>query len=154
MQARLEPTIARYGLTTSQFGVLEALLHLGPLHQQELATKLLVSKGNITLVVRNLSRAGLVARSGSPGDRRKTVVALTPAGRRKIAQVFPRHVAAIGREFAALSATEQEAFSRLCRKLGRGQPRMSPTMVTSRPARAERRSPGPRTSTLPRHAAP
>ncbi len=54
LQSRLEPVITRHGLTAWRFGVLEALLHLGPLHQQELAIRRLVSKGNITLVVRNL----------------------------------------------------------------------------------------------------
>ena len=49
-------------VTISQFGVLEALHHLGPLRQGEISAKLLRSGGNITLVVDNLEVRGLVRR--------------------------------------------------------------------------------------------
>ena len=52
-------------LTESQFGVLEALYHLGPLRQTDLASKLLCSAGNLTTVVDNLERDGLVERSAA-----------------------------------------------------------------------------------------
>ena len=49
-------------LTVSQFGVLEALHHLGPMHQRKIGSKLLKSGGNITMVIDNLERRGLVER--------------------------------------------------------------------------------------------
>ena len=57
--------VAEYGLTTPQFGVLEALYHLGPLSLGELADKLLVTGGNITYVMDRLERDGLVERGRS-----------------------------------------------------------------------------------------
>ena len=62
------------GLTITQFGVLEAIYHIGPLCQSELAEKLLKSGGNLTLVVDNLEKAGYVRRERDSADRRFVVV--------------------------------------------------------------------------------
>ncbi len=105
-------------LTPSQFGILEALLHLGPLNQRELGKKLLKSGGNITLVIDNLEKRGLVERRRGEEDRRVQFVHLTDEGRRVIAGYFPDHVRAIEREMRVLTDAEQEELGRLCRKLG------------------------------------
>ena len=92
---RLSRPLAEAGLTPTQLGVVEALLHLGPLGQRVLGDKLLMSGGNITTVVDNLERRGLVRRERRGDDRRHVTVHLTPEGRRLISRVFPGHVAAI-----------------------------------------------------------
>jgi MarR family 2-MHQ and catechol resistance regulon transcriptional repressor len=112
-------TYTAAGLTESQFGVLEALLHLGPLHACDLAAKLLSSGGNLTLVLDNLEKRSLVRRERGVEDRRFITVHLTLQGRTLIEELFPRHVAGVVARFAVLSASEQEELSRLCRKLGR-----------------------------------
>jgi MarR family 2-MHQ and catechol resistance regulon transcriptional repressor len=117
--ARLAGLYAEAGLTESQFGVLEALYHLGPLHQGELGRKILRSSGNITLVVDNLEKRGLVRRRRGTEDRRYVAVHLTDAGRALIAGLFPRHAANVARELSVLTAAEQEELGRLCRILGR-----------------------------------
>src|SRR5262249_34995615 len=111
--------LADAGLSEGQFGVLEALHHLGPLCQRDLGAKLLRSGGNITMVVDNLEKRGLVRRQREAKDRRYISVHLTDAGRKLIARLFPRHAAAITAEMAVLAAEEQETLGRLCRKLGR-----------------------------------
>lgn len=108
----------RHGLTESQFGVLEALLHLGPMCQKDLAAKTLKSSGNLTTVIDNLERDGLVERRRDVSDRRKITVRLTDAGRRVIGEIFPAHVAEIVDLFAVLSPGEQTELARLCRRLG------------------------------------
>jgi MarR family transcriptional regulator, 2-MHQ and catechol-resistance regulon repressor len=108
-------------LTLSQFGVLEVLYHLGPLCQGALSQKLLKSTGNMTLVVDNLEKRGLVRRVRSIEDRRMVRIELTPAGTERIAAVFPRHVAAIVEEMSVLNAAEQAELGRLLRKLGQGK---------------------------------
>jgi MarR family 2-MHQ and catechol resistance regulon transcriptional repressor len=113
-------------LTLTQFGVLEALLHRGPLCAGEIAAKLLKSAGNLTLVLSNLERDGLVARQRDRADARRSIVSLTPAGRRRIGALFPRIAAAIAREFAHLSPAEQAILGELCKKLGKGLPAQSP----------------------------
>lgn len=107
------------GLTVTQFGVLEALHHIGPLCQGELAEKLLKSGGNLTLVVDNLEKAGHVARERDPADRRFVVVKLTEKGQSFISALFPKVVANVTREMNALSGTELSDIGRLCKKVGR-----------------------------------
>jgi len=120
--ARLAPALATAGLTPTQLGVLEALLHLGPLGQRVLGDKLLMSGGNITTVVDNLEARGLVRRERRGDDRRQVTVHLTPEGRRLITKVFPNHVSAIVEVFSALTPSEQETLGRLAKKLGLSQP--------------------------------
>jgi MarR family 2-MHQ and catechol resistance regulon transcriptional repressor len=108
-------------LTWSQFAVLEALYHLGPLTQGEVSAKVLKSGSNITTVIDNLERDGLVCRERDIEDRRVIHVHLTKAGTGKIEAVLPGHVAALVQEFSVLSAEEQETLAELCKKLGRGR---------------------------------
>jgi MarR family 2-MHQ and catechol resistance regulon transcriptional repressor len=108
-------------LTVSQFGVLETLHHLGPMHQRRIGSKLLKSGGNVTMVLDNLERRGLVERRRDQKDRRFVSVHLTPAGKHLIAEVFPRHVESILAELSPLTGAEQETLGELCRKLGRGK---------------------------------
>lgn len=119
LTARLNLGLAEFGLTETQFGVLEALYHLGPLCQKALAGKLLKSSGNITLVIDNLERQGLVVRQRDAQDRRFITIHLTEAGQARIAEVFPAHVSRIVQMFDVLTAEEQETLRVLCRKLGR-----------------------------------
>lgn len=107
-------------LTLSQFGVLEALLHLGPLCQGELSRKLLTSTGNMTLVLDNLEKHGQVRRVRSTEDRRMVLVELTEAGRQLIENIFPLHAEVIQKEMSVLTADEQVELGRLLRKLGTG----------------------------------
>ncbi len=116
---RLEPHITRHGITATQFGILEALLHMGPLNQRDLGRKLLLSKGNISVVVNNLEKSSLVKRSRGTSDRRQTIIKLTPKGRKLIERVFPKMVAAMVEEFSTLTASELETLGRLLKKLGR-----------------------------------
>lgn len=106
-------------LTVSQFAALEALYYLGPLRQNEIGTRLLRSAGNMTLVLDNLEKAGLVTRARARDDRRAVIVSLTPKGRQRVAAVLPGHIAAIVDEMSALTADEQRALGDLCKKLGK-----------------------------------
>ena len=119
MEARLARQETMGDLTASQFGVLESLYHLGPMRQGQISAKLLKSGGNITLVVDNLLKRGLVTRERDPEDRRKVIVTLTEAGRELVARLLPGHVAAIVDELSVLSAQEQRALGDLCRRLGK-----------------------------------
>ena len=110
------------GLTNSQFGVLEALLHLGPLCQRELGVKIPKSSGNITMVIDNLEKRGLVERRRDRGDRRFVTVYLTGRGSQLIGTIFPRHLERIKDELGVLSQTDQESLSKLCRTVGLGEP--------------------------------
>ncbi len=118
VQTRLDPALRRSGLTEKQLGVLEALWHLGPLHQHEIGRKLLISRANITLIVNQLSERRLVRREREQDDRRYVCVHLTSEGRRRIGQIFPEHVSRIVEALSPLTKKEQTELGRLCRKLG------------------------------------
>ncbi|MDP2498060.1 MAG: MarR family transcriptional regulator [Candidatus Palauibacterales bacterium] len=120
VDSRLRSALREEGLTVSQLGVLEALMHIGPMVQSELAEKLLTSPSNLTTVLDNLERDGMVRRQRSTEDRRQVEVSLTSDGRELIEDVFPSHAGRITRLFGALDPEEQEELGRLCRKLGRG----------------------------------
>jgi MarR family 2-MHQ and catechol resistance regulon transcriptional repressor len=111
--------LKNHALTNSQFGVLEALLHLGPMYQREIGKKILKSGGNMTLVIDNLEKRGLVERVQDKQDRRYIKIHLTPQGNDLISSVFPRHAAMAEKVFAILSKGEQEQLGRLLKKLGR-----------------------------------
>ncbi len=108
------------GLTVSQFGALDALLHLGPLHQCELGEKMLKSGGNITMIVDNLEKQGLVRRSQDRKDRRFNTVRLTGKGRSLIKGLFPDVAGRITGIMDSLGAKDQIELGRLCKKLGLG----------------------------------
>jgi MarR family 2-MHQ and catechol resistance regulon transcriptional repressor len=116
--ARIKGRRTLGALTISQFAVLEALYHLGPLRQNEVGAKTLRSPRNLTLVIDNLEKAGLVTRTRAAADRRAIVVALTPKGRRRIAAILPAHLAAIVEQMSVLTPEEQRQLGALCKKLG------------------------------------
>ncbi len=112
--------VSEYGVTAPQFGILEALLHLGPLSLGELADKLLVTGGNVTYVMNRLEEQGLVYRDRSAPDWRIVQAKLTPEGRRIISDAFPQHASFIGELTAELDPEEQETLRVLLKKLGKG----------------------------------
>jgi MarR family transcriptional regulator, 2-MHQ and catechol-resistance regulon repressor len=119
--ARLAERQTVSDLTYSQFAVLEALYHLGSMTQGEVSSKILKSSSNLTTVIDNLERDGLVRRERDTKDRRVIYIHLTEAGKGKIEAVFPNHVVALVEEFSVLSANEQETLGELCKKLGKGK---------------------------------
>ncbi|MGV3524173.1 MAG: MarR family winged helix-turn-helix transcriptional regulator [Candidatus Sericytochromatia bacterium] len=126
LSSRINQHLSGYGLTESQFGVLEVLHHLGPQCQRDLANKLLKSGGNITLVIDNLEKQALVERRRNSGDRRYITVSLTPAGAELIERIFPVHAALIHELFEVLAPEEQNALRELCRRLGKQLPVAEP----------------------------
>ncbi len=118
VSGRVEVRVAEIGLTVSQFSILEALYHLGPLYQKELARKVLKSGGNITMVVDNLEKRGLVERVRDEQDRRHVSVRITRTGSGLIRAFFPGHVKRIVEEMSVLTNAEQDELGRLCRKVG------------------------------------
>ena len=110
---------ARIGdrLTVTQFDTLAALLRQGPLSQRDLGTELSRTGGNVTMVVGNLEKRGLVTRRRLMTDKRVVTVQLTDQGRRLIETVLPTHVQAMVAEADRLSPSEQAVLVTICRKL-------------------------------------
>jgi MarR family transcriptional regulator, 2-MHQ and catechol-resistance regulon repressor len=118
VHARVTRSLAGHDLSPSQFAVLEALHHVGPLCLSDLAHKVLMTGGNITMVVTNLEKRGLVKRIPGEQDRRFITAEITAAGRRLMERVFPGHAEAIAELMSALTVREQRDLGALCRNLG------------------------------------
>ena len=110
--------LIKNGLTESQFGILDAVYHLGPLKQKTLGEKILKSGGNITHVVDNLEEQKLVIRKRGKEDRRQFDVHLTKKGKNLFEKILPKQVKIIKEQMNVLSKPEMETLGELCKKTG------------------------------------
>jgi MarR family 2-MHQ and catechol resistance regulon transcriptional repressor len=115
----VECSIGSTGLVLSDFMVLEALLHKGPMTIKEIQGKALLASGSMTAAVDRVERKGLVIRRATETDRRARMLELTEAGARLIKAAFAKHASDLQQIMSVLSATEQEQLYRLTRKLGK-----------------------------------
>jgi len=113
-----EHHIQRLGLGLSDFGVLEALLHKGPMPVNTIGSRIGLTSGSITAAVDRLVDKRLVERRSDPADRRARVVYLTDSGRDLISKAFSEHEAAMDLATSGLSAAERAQAIELLKKLG------------------------------------
>ncbi|MBI9071904.1 MAG: MarR family transcriptional regulator [Melioribacteraceae bacterium] len=111
-------SIRSFELTQPQFSVIESLGHLGSMKVGELCDKMLVSGGNMTLVLDNLEKNDLIERIHSKEDRRAIIVQLTANGKKLFQKVFKKHAENITELITVLSEEEQIQLSDLLKKLG------------------------------------
>src|SRR6478609_7580614 len=113
--ANLEET----GLGLSDFAVLEALLHKGPLPVNVIGPKVNLTPGSISVAVDRLVAKGLVSRAESSQDRRVRIVALTPRGKSVIAPIFRAHVETMEKVFAGLSRHDLQQLEQQLKRVGK-----------------------------------
>jgi len=112
-------SISELEMCASDFAVLEALLHKGPLPVNEIGKKVLLTSGSITVAVDRLETKGFVERRAHGTDRRTRVVHLTKSGRKLITRAYADHAADMERLVSAsLTRTERETLIRLLKKIG------------------------------------
>ena len=117
IQRRVTSLLSEHGLTLPQFDVLATLRFSEGVTQQELAERLLVTKGNVCGVLDRLERLGWVERRPDPDDGRANRLYLTAAGRRKVAAVLPPHDALVGDALSGISAADIAALRRILGEL-------------------------------------
>lgn len=119
VEAYAQISIAELEICGSDFAVLEALLHKGPLPVNEIGRKVLLTSGSITVAVDRLETKGLVERRASGTDRRARIVHLTKEGRRLIERAYAKHAADMEQIAAAsLTTPERATLIRLLKKIG------------------------------------
>src|SRR6266550_2364693 len=119
VQAYAEKSISKLGLGASDFAVLEALLHKGPLPVNEIGKKVQLTSGSITVAVDRLETKGLVVRRAHGTDRRARIVHLTNAGRKLITRAYADHAADMERlSSASLTRSERKTLIQLLKKIG------------------------------------
>jgi MarR family 2-MHQ and catechol resistance regulon transcriptional repressor len=107
------------GLGLSDFGVLELLLHKGPLPVNAIGPMVDLTPGSISIAVDRLFAKGLVSRVESAEDRRVRIVALTSRGRELIVSAFRKHSGQMKRVFSELSPEELRSFEAALKKVGK-----------------------------------
>jgi len=107
-----------YGLSPTEFTVLELLYHKGEFPLQQIGSKILMTSGSITYNIDKLERKGLIKRIPCEVDRRVIYAHLTEDGKQLIDQIFPIHAKAIQRIMHGLSTEEKEAVIPLIKRLG------------------------------------
>ena len=118
LRAHAECHIHSLGIGFSDFAVLEALLHKGPMPVNTLGAKVRLTSGSITALVDRLERKGLLERREDTKDRRARMVHLTPAGRKLISTAFADHEAAMERATSGLTPQEKAQAAELLKRLG------------------------------------
>ena len=119
VESYAEKSITDLEMCGSDFAVLEALLHKGPLPVNEIGKKILLTSGSITVAVDRLEKRELVERRAHGTDRRARIVHLTKEGRKLITRAYAQHAADMERlALASLTVTERATLIRLLKKIG------------------------------------
>ncbi len=108
----IEESLKQYGLSLSEFGVLELLYHKGRHPVQAVAEKILVTSGTITYVIDKLCKKGLVERKQCSEDKRRFYVELTEEGSVLIAKLFPIHENHLEKIFKGIDTDTKEQLIR------------------------------------------
>ena len=126
IHAETDVLLRERGVTTAQFAVLELLLHRGEQSVGEIGERILMTPGNLTVVIRNLERCGLIVRKPDPADRRVGRISLSAKGRKLIGSLFPEHERAVRRSLAVLSEGEKRTVVRLMNRVVKQNGRVRP----------------------------
>lgn len=121
VEAHARRSVEAMGLGLSDFGVLEALLHKGPLPVNSLGKKVLLTSGSMTVAIDRLEKCGLVERKSDTADRRTRMVHLTAKGKDLVRKLFSEHKRDMERAFSHLNERERRSLAVLLRKAGRGE---------------------------------
>jgi len=113
--------IQSFDLTMMQFQVLEVLYHRGDLSVGSITSLTMSTPGNITVVVKNLSKDGLISSTKSDKDKRTSFLCITEKGKEIIENMFPGHAKNFEGYFEVLTDEEKETMFNLLRKLHKSQ---------------------------------
>lgn len=111
--------MAQYNLTEPQFGVMEALYHLGSMKIGDIIAKTLSTSGNMTVVIRNLEQEGWVNRLTDPSDKRVHLIQITQEGKKLMETVFPKHLQDLDEMLEHINKEEKEQLIYLLKKMNR-----------------------------------
>lgn len=118
LQTHIEQSIASLGIGLSDFMILEALLHKGPMKISTIGEKVLLANASMTAAVDRLVERGLVERQSDLTDRRVRTVQLTASGKKMIRPLYERHERDIDRLMEPLCPAERAALRASLKKVG------------------------------------
>lgn len=118
LSSRVEQSVADAGLCLTDFMILEALLHKGPLTITEIQGKILLASGSMTAAVDRLEQKGTIVRLFVKADRRARLLELTPSGRKLIKRIYGEHKSEFEKLMSVLGDKEMQQTYASLRRLG------------------------------------
>jgi DNA-binding MarR family transcriptional regulator len=120
LERSLQETFSGFGLNAGEFDVLATLRRSGQPYQLSptaLFNTLMISSGTMTHRIDRLEQADLVKRVPDLGDRRGTIIQLTPKGFNVIEKAVEAHVENLHHLLIGLEEAERKVLAQLLRKL-------------------------------------
>ncbi len=118
LSTRVEQSVSNAGMGLTDFMILEALLHKGPLTITEIQGKILLASGSMTAAVDRLEKKGMIVRRAIVQDRRARRLELTREGRQVIERIFREHAAEFESLVSVLGDGEKRQTYASLKKLG------------------------------------
>lgn len=115
----IKQEVLSHGLSLSEFGVLEALYHKGPLTVNQVIEKVLIPNSSMSYVIDQLVAKGLISKTKDTIDKRVYRLELEEAGHNFIAMMYPLHEKRLRKVLDKLTADEEKQLQILLKKLGK-----------------------------------
>ncbi|GGG75802.1 MarR family winged helix-turn-helix transcriptional regulator [Paenibacillus radicis (ex Gao et al. 2016)] len=112
--------IKSYGLSSSEFAILEVLYAKGRIPIQQIGDRILITSGTMTYNIDKLENKGYLKRVPCSTDRRVTYAEITDVGRQLFDEIFPQHTERIETVMGSLTLEEQKQAIALLKALGKG----------------------------------
>jgi DNA-binding MarR family transcriptional regulator len=119
------------GLTSIEWRVLATLHDGAPLTVSQLAHEVLSKQPTVTKLVQRMGEQGWLALRDDPADQRRTLVSVTPAGRRLVRPLVDKARDHEAKLLRSMGASEKAALLKLLHKLSRSPPRGSTRRASS-----------------------
>lgn len=121
MMEEASKDIKNYGLSPSEFGIMEVLYTKGKVALQQIGEKMLITSGTMTYNVDKLEKRDLIKRIPCQEDRRVIYAELTVKGREMFDLIFPQHTANMQQMMSGLSKDQKQELIQLLKQLGKGE---------------------------------
>lgn len=108
--------IKKYNITLSQFSVIRHLYHKGECQVQELINNLFTTSGNMTLILNNMKKDGLITKVTNKNDKRSVLISLTPKANGIIEQLLPDYSTLFDEILSDLSESEKQKIIEILSK--------------------------------------
>ncbi|SDR01831.1 MarR family transcriptional regulator, 2-MHQ and catechol-resistance regulon repressor [Virgibacillus subterraneus] len=118
VEERIKKDIKSYGVSITEFTILEALYHKGDLTVNQICDAVLINSGSMTYVIDKLQQRGLLERITSEEDRRVIHVRITNQGKKLMDDIFPQHEKVIEKVFEDVSPEELESVIDILKRIG------------------------------------
>ncbi|WP_174615549.1 MarR family winged helix-turn-helix transcriptional regulator [Virgibacillus ihumii] len=118
VEEMIRQDIKSYGVSITEFSILEALYHKGRLTVNQICEAVLIKSGSMTYVIKKLEEKGLLNRKACAEDRRVIHVYLTSEGEKLMDDIFPKHQKVIENIFGVIDSDEKQSIISSLKRVG------------------------------------